>query len=129
MTTTEPTSPAEDAATASPALNEQGFAMHGDYPLNGRLRAEALATAGLETDPDGMIGDDLIADAAGRLERQRDEDARIAAEQEKATPSLRWTREELAAEADRRRASYETDANKAAILDAINAAPSANQEA
>jgi hypothetical protein len=36
-------------------------------PTNHRLRAEALALAGETMDPDGIIGDHLIADTAERL--------------------------------------------------------------
>lgn len=62
-------SPADDAAETfnPPKTNEAGFAMSGDYPLNSRLRAEALAQAGKETDPDGIVSDEDIAGTVKRL--------------------------------------------------------------
>lgn len=58
-----------EVETNPPALIEKtGVALVGDYPANHRLRAEALATAKLDKDPDGLITDDLIADAAKRLD-------------------------------------------------------------
>lgn len=56
----------EPEQTAEPA-NVYGVAMLGDYPLNFRLRAEAMAAAGVTTDPDGAISDDLIASTVERL--------------------------------------------------------------
>jgi len=53
--------------TAPPVIAKDGTAMDGKFPHNHRLRAEALAKAGRKSDPDGMIEDDLIADAAARL--------------------------------------------------------------
>lgn len=55
--------------TASSPRND-GRAMIGQYSLNHRRRAEELATAGKTTDPDKVIGDELIADAKGRLAAQ-----------------------------------------------------------
>lgn len=48
---------------------EDGVYLHGegDLPLNHRLRAEALAVAGLEEDPEGLISEELIAGTAERL--------------------------------------------------------------
>lgn len=56
--------------TALPATREgDGVALHGDYPLNHRLRAEALAKDGKTTDPDNMVSDELIVDAGERMKR------------------------------------------------------------
>lgn len=103
-----------DAATADPATNEQGFAMLGDYPLNHRLRAEALATAGVATDPDGAVSDELIAATKDRLAQEK-------ADAASSTPSLKWTRDQLVAEANRVGAAFEADATKPTILSAITA--------
>lgn len=55
--------------TKPPAIDtETGVAMDGDFPHNHRLRAEALSRAGEESDPDGLVSDDLIADAGARME-------------------------------------------------------------
>lgn len=40
------------------------------YPHNHRLRAEAFVADGIETDPDGLISDELIADTRARLEAE-----------------------------------------------------------
>lgn len=84
---------ANAAADWSPPKTDEatGVAMQGDYPLNSRLRAEALAQAGKATDPDALITDELIADAADRLQRE------AAAEQQAArnAPSMRWTEAKL----------------------------------
>lgn len=40
-------------------------------PHNHRLRAEALVAKGRKTDPDGLIDDELIADTANRIARER----------------------------------------------------------
>lgn len=59
--------------TAPPAIiAETGVAMDGDYPHNHRLRAEALAKAGEASDPDGIVTDELIADAGERIEREEE---------------------------------------------------------
>lgn len=104
--------------TAAPAMTADGVAMAGDYPLNHRLRAEALADAGKSTDPDGLIADDLIAATADRLTRERADE-----------PSMAWTRDRLAELAARTPgATFEEGANKRAILDAIKAAPTVSTE-
>ena len=87
--------------TAPPATDpETGVAMDGDFPHNHRLRAEALAKAGKDSDPDGLVSDDLIADASARLERNAA--AMKAAEDEakrRATELRRMTTEQLEATA------------------------------
>jgi hypothetical protein len=112
--TPEWTPPQHDAAT--------GVAMHGDYPLNTRLRAEALSDAGQHDDPDGLVSPELIRDAGARLQAER-------AEAEAATPSMAWSRDRLAKEAARLKREVPEDATKAVLLDAINAAPAAETEA
>lgn len=119
----------DEALDTRPPVVDEATGVHmagaeGKYPLNHRLRAEAMAAEGVTTDPDGLIGDDVIADAAKRLKA----DAKAAAIE---TPSLSWSRDKLLAHVDELRAAgrqiapIETDANKAAILDAINAATAA----
>lgn len=83
--------------TAPPAMNaETGVAMDGDYPHNHRLRAEALSRAGKEADPDGLVSDDVIADAGKRMEaadkaaKQAEADAK-----RRATELRRMTTEQL----------------------------------
>jgi len=56
--------------TAAPATDpETGLAMHGKYPLNSLLRAEALAKAGKDADPDGLVDAEAIKDAGVRAAR------------------------------------------------------------
>lgn len=54
--------------TAPPKTRKDGTAMSGAYPLNHRLRAEALCKDGKTTDPDGLISAELIADTKARLD-------------------------------------------------------------
>jgi hypothetical protein len=112
--------------TAPPATTSAGVALHGEYPLNSRLRAEAMADADVTTDPDGLITDELIAETRDRLaaERKADADAEEEARRaEAAAPSMKWSEKRLRDEATRLGLTLETDANKAAILAAIQAAP------
>lgn len=52
---------------------ETGIAIDGDdLPVNHRLRAERLALDGKDSDPGGVVSNDLIADAGERLDRVRD---------------------------------------------------------
>jgi len=63
----------EPTTTQPPALQEgTGFTMHGLYPLNHRLRAQAIAKARRKSDPDGLISDDEIAAASDQLARDRE---------------------------------------------------------
>lgn len=117
----------EDALKARGIDAATGFATDGKWPVNGRLRAEAMAAAGETTDPDGIVSDELIAATKDRVEREVAEEERQRAQVETNAPSLKWTKDELTAEAARRGALVETDANKAAILAAIEAAPAAPQ--
>jgi hypothetical protein len=80
----------EVKATGLPqADKDTGVAMYGEFPLNHRLRAEALADAGLDKDPDGIVTAELIKDAGERLERDaKAEEDRKAAE-EKARPPVK----------------------------------------
>jgi len=115
-----------ETQSTDPIRNEEGFALivteNGTYPANHRLRAEAMARDGVTTDADGMISDELIASTKDRLAR---EDAEAKAN----TPSMDWTRDRLVEFAARTPGAFhETDANKRAILDAINAATAAPSE-
>jgi len=117
-----------DAAEVSsaPLQSDTGVALieteFGTYPANHRLRAEAMARAGVVKDEDGHISDELIASTKDRL-------AREDAENDASKPSMGWTRERLVELAARTPgATHEGDANKRAILDAINAAPAAFSE-
>jgi hypothetical protein len=112
-----------------------GFAHDGEWPVNSRLRAEAMARGGVSTDPAGFISDDLIAETKGRLAEEAAEAERLtteAKERDEAeaakAPSSKWTLGDLAAEAARRGVTVEGDATKAAILAALNAAPAATTE-
>lgn len=122
---------ASDNATSDEAMTvvgtdpKTGFATDGEWPINLRLRAEAMADKGVKSDPNGMIDDDLIAATKTRMVAEAKEAAREAKE----TPSMDWTKAQLTDEAEARGLAIESDANKAAILDAINAAPPAQTEA
>jgi hypothetical protein len=70
----------EDTATAeldpfTAGLAEQGFAIDGGLPVNHRLRAEALAKAGRDTDPAGAITPEAIAAAGERLAAEAKDEA------------------------------------------------------
>jgi len=113
--------------TQPPAVDEAtGFALQGGFPLNARLRAEALADAGKTTDPEGLVDEDLIASTGERLIAERADAAKAEAD---ATPSMDWTKERLLDEAATRQIPVEGNATKAQILDAINAGPPASTEA
>lgn len=59
-----------ETVTLPPAMDaETGVAMDGEFPHNHRLRAEAMARAGVETDEAGVITDELIAETVERLKR------------------------------------------------------------
>jgi hypothetical protein len=84
----------DDAAieTQPPETDDQGFELAGDWPLNHRLRAEAMARAGVAEDPDGHISPELIAETGERL-KSEDEAADEAA---RADPPLdRMTKAQL----------------------------------
>jgi hypothetical protein len=111
-----------DAPMNPPKTTSEGVAVietpNGEYPVNHRLRAEAMARDGLTTDKDGRISDELIAATAERLDRE-----------EAGRPSMDWTRDKLVAFAAKLPGvTHESDANKRAILDAINAATAAPSE-
>lgn len=80
---------APEAAEHGPPMIEAdtGIALDGDYPVNHRLRAERLVAEGKTSDPGGVIGDELIADTATRMEGdKRAEAERLAAEEEANPP-------------------------------------------
>jgi len=118
-----------DAFTAE--LAAQGFAIDGGYPANHRLRAEALVADGKDADPDGIVTPELIASTGERVKAEAAEAEtreRAAADAEAAAPNLKWSEKRLRDEAARRGVTVESDANKAAILAAIEAAPAAGTE-
>ena len=63
------TGQAEDAGKLAPhvrwsepkADKKTGLVMHGDFPLSGPARAQALVDAGLDEDPDGILTPEQIA--------------------------------------------------------------------
>jgi hypothetical protein len=72
------TVPAPEAVSADwqpQQTDDSGVFLSGELPTNHRLRAEALAKARRKSDPDGLISDDLIADAADRLRNEREAEA------------------------------------------------------
>lgn len=125
-TTDEPAAVELDSFTAE--LAAQGFAIVDGYPANNRLRAEALAKAGKAEDPSGQITPELIAATGERLAAE--EADRDAAERDAArnTPTMKWTEDRLRKHAADLGLAVEGDANKAAILAAIQAAPAAENE-
>jgi len=62
-----------NAEILPPATNDQGFALLDAYPLNLRLRAEALVKDGKETDDAGLVSDDDIAATKVRLDAEEAE--------------------------------------------------------
>lgn len=99
-----------------------GAAMIGDYPLNHRRRAEALAAAGIETDPEGLVTPELIADAGDRVARLEKasaaEEKRLAAEKAAADKEAAAVEKEAAKQA-------EADAKAIAAAEADNATEAA----
>ena len=97
-----------------------GIALENGLPINHRLRAEALVARGDATDPEGIIGDDLIADTADRLALE-EKVAKADAKEEDA--DLARVRKmglgDLTKEAARLGVAHESDANKPAILDLV----------
>lgn len=85
-----------DVVTAPPKTDDAGIVQHGGYPLNHRMRAEAMARAGVTTDEMGLIDDDLIAETVDRLKVEDEEEAAKREAAERAKPSMRWTRDQLA---------------------------------
>jgi len=122
---------ADPNATAAPAMTKEGVALAGKYPLNLRLRAEALATDGKAKDPDGLASDELIASTKDRLDRERAEAERLAARDAKEHPpvSESMKREDLVALAAKEGAPHDADATKPQIIEAIEATRLANKEA
>lgn len=97
--------------TAPPALDPvTGLTMVGGYPLNGRLRAAALADAGKKSDPQGLVTPELISAHADRLANY---DAAFPPVSEK------MGRDALVKIADAEGVEVEGDANKPTILAAI----------
>jgi hypothetical protein len=126
-----------DAANAAPAVTplatdpETGFAMMGDLPVNGRLRAEALARSGATTDERGIVSDELIAATKDRLEREDAEAERLAEEARKAEAqrpavSTRLSLDKLKEIAAGENVAVGENPDKSTLVDAIEAARAAN---
>lgn len=118
--------PADAEAGDLPPVNEAGFPLVGGYPLNSRLRSEALAQAGVTTDPDGIVSDEHIAATGAQLEAVAKAEA--AAESEDRL-SVRMARDKLIEIATAEGVAFEPDATKASLVDAITARRAANTEA
>lgn len=125
-TTDQPDADAIAETTRPPAMTPEGVALDGGYPANLRLRAEALVADGKAEDPLGHVTPEFIAATAERLEAEAKDAAERARQAEAGKPSLSWTKADLAAEAVRLGVPVEGDANKAAILAAIEGAASAS---
>jgi hypothetical protein len=117
-----PETPKLDEFTA--ALQEQGFGIQEGLPANHRLRAEVLAKLGKTEDATGYVSPELIADAAARLDAEKAEEEKAEA----TAPSMKWSRDDLAAEAARLNIELDASDTKATILAKIEAAPAAQQE-
>ena len=129
--------PADETAEMK-SHTEEGFPLdeHG-LPFNLRLRAEALVAAGKDGDPGERVTPELIAMTADRLEREKaaEEEARAAREAARPSVNMSMSRDELVAVADDIQAKnglsaplYESDANKATIIGAIEAARASGME-
>lgn len=68
--------------TAAPEAGKDGVAMSGKFPLNHRLRAEALAKAKKDADPDGIVDADAIKEGAKRNARREKAEAKADAKNE-----------------------------------------------
>jgi len=115
--------PVETGALPLPETNAQGFAMLGGYPVNLRLRAEALSDAGEASDPNGLVPDSFIAAAGTRLAAERAEEAA------KHPPvSERMTRDQLVDQAGKEGVAVEDGHTKADIVANIETARGADQQ-
>lgn len=124
-----------DAPMKPPHQTEAGVAMiataNGEYPANHRLRAEAMARAGVTHDEDGLIGDDLIASTKDRLEREDAEADRVAAREAAAHPTVKATmlKADLITIAEAENVFVGDGDTNATIVANIEAARAANKEA
>jgi hypothetical protein len=102
---------------------ESGIAIDGDgLPVNHRLRAERLADAGKDSDPGGVISDELIADAKERLERERKARPPVAANMKVADL------ERIAKREDIDLSSASNNAERVALIEAARGGGSTNEE-
>lgn len=112
---------ADEAAmdTQPPEVEEAtGIALVGGYPVNHRLRAEAMAREGVDHDPSDLITGDLIAATRDRLAAEEaGEDAIVRADR----ALDRMSEAKLRKVADDEGVPVEGDADKATIRDAIRA--------
>jgi len=123
--TDEPATIAADLDPFTAELARQGFAIDGGYPVNHRLRAEALSKAGIAEDPAGHITADMIAATGERLAAEARDAAAAEAAEARETPSMNWNRDRLASHAASLNIEVAPEMTKAGILEAINAAPAA----
>src|SRR5215213_4226322 len=80
----------EEPEFSPPAIEaDTGIALDGEYPINHRLRAERLVRKGEESDPDGVISDELVANTKGRLEAEDRAAEVLKAEEEERNPPVR----------------------------------------
>lgn len=124
MDATDNTTEAEkrDAAFRAQGIDPAtGFATDGEWPINLRLRAEAMAAAGVSTDPQSLVSDELIASTKDRLAAEERE--RIQAD--KTAPTIKWSRDRLVEAAAKVGVVTTDEMDKATILAAIEAAPAA----
>lgn len=117
------TDPNDGSTWSPPKRGEGGVELAGEWPLNHRLRAEAMATAGVTTDPDGLIDDALIVDAGERLAA----DAKAAKANQPKSPS-RMSRAELDAEMARLEITAPEEATNPERAKLIEAARAENKE-
>ena len=114
---------AEESATVTqPPIHQQetGIAMAGNYPLNHRLRAEALVADGKETDPDKMVDDATIADTKARLQAEQDEAKAKAEADAAASRELHaMKKDDLISTAEQEGVQHDPSAPKADIVQAI----------
>lgn len=124
-----------DAPMQPPRQTETGVAMiateNGEYPANHRLRAEAMARAGVTTDKDELISDELIASTKERLEREDAEAKRVEEEERKAHPPVRanMRRDDALAIAEAETVVVNDGDTVPTIVGNIEAARAANKEA
>lgn len=110
----------EVVETAPPAQDpETGVALAGGYPVNHRLRAEALFKAGKEEDPDAIVSNELIADAGARL--KADEAAEAARRPAVSTTMTREALDKIASDEGLDPSAYSTKDDVVAAIEAKRA--------
>lgn len=102
-----------------------GVALDGDYPHNHRLRAEALAADGKTSDPDGLVSDELIADAGERVRRIEEAEAEARRLDNRSKADL----EEIAAREGVDLTAAKSNADRVALIEDARAKAEAALEA